>query len=192
MLESEDQQDRLNFEIDNNYQDQYLDENYEPERYNIMKNLLSGITKSFDDFLDEHKKYHYLRSIDISKVGINDRIMIIEPCCTGIIINISEDTCIVQVNGSMMETSTTNIKPVDEYINKLKIADISLLYEYIRNKADSRTYDEIEYFFVFSEYFKINEKTLYNAMSTETQSILLNELNKRVGLFGKKKVEAMF
>lgn len=174
-----------NFEIDTEYSNAYLGSNYEPERYQRLESILNGITISFDEFLNTHEKYAYLRSIDMDKVGVNDRVFVSDMQCTGLIMSYENGIYIVNVNGELIEVTSSGVKPVDEYINKLKIPDICLLYTFIRERVDQKMFSEIEYFHVFSEYFKINEKTLYNALPMDVQGILLNELNKNVGVFKK-------
>ncbi len=177
-----------NFSVNSEYSSLYLENNYKPERYNRLNRILDGITASFDEFLDSHEKYAYLRSIDIDKVGKHDRVFVTEMQCTGIIMSINGETFTVNVNGETISIGKKGIKPVDEYINKLKIPDICLLYTFIRERIDKVFFSEIEYFHVFSEYFKINEKTLYSALPMDIQGILLDELNKSIGVFKKKKV----
>lgn len=92
----------------------------------------------------------------------------------------------ISVNGRLEDVHKSMIKPIDEYINKLKIKDISLLYSFIRDTIDKKIYSEIEYFYMFSEYFKINEKTLYNAIPLDIQVLLVDQLHKRVGVLHKK------
>lgn len=175
--------DQPSFSVESEYSSLYLENNYEPERYNRLNNILKDITISFDKFLDTHEKYAYLRSIDVDKVGKNDRVYLTDMQCTGIIMQIDGETIVVNVNGQPVSVTKTGIKPVDEYINKLKIPDISLLYTFIRERVDKKMFTEIEYFYVFSEYFKINEKTLYNALPMNIQASLVDELNKKVGIF---------
>lgn len=181
------------FTVDSEYSKNYLGDTYEPEYYNRLKSILGNIVESFDEFLNTHDEYSYLRSIDIDKVGVNDRVFVTDVCCTGIIMQTSIDNFnfIVNINGQMVTVEKSGIKPVDEYINKLKIPDICLLYTFIREKVDKQLFTEIEYFHVFTEYFKINEKTLYNALPRNIRGILLNALNERIGCFKKEKAVAL-
>lgn len=181
---------QANFEIEAGYSNTYLSSNYEPERYQRLENILNGITIIFDEFLDTHEKYAYLRSIDMDKVGINDRVFVTDMLCTGIIMSCDNGIYIINVNGEVVETTKAGVKPVDEYINKLKIPDIRLLYTFIRDKIDQKIFSEIEYFYVFSEYFKINEKTLYGSLPMDVKGILLGELDENIGVFeGEKGVD---
>ena len=104
-------------------------------------------------------------------------------CCMGIIMNIDGDDYTISVNNQTVTVHKSGLKPVDEYINKLKISDICLLYTFIREGIDKQLYNDVEYFFVFSEYFKINEKTLYGALPMDIQAELLDELNSRMPVF---------
>ena len=176
------------YSINNQYSSHY-DNNYEPERYREMSEIHLGIESGFCDFLEVHEEYSYLRSIDVNKATIGDQISCSKG--TGTIVKIIDGLYNVQIPGTIeiVELYKEELKPVDEFINRLKIADIFSLYTHIRKSIDMQLYGEIEYFFVFSEYFKINEKTLYNALSVDIQTILMAELNKRTGIFKKKDVE---
>lgn len=99
-----------------------------------------------------------------------------------------EDSYIVSINGEFNLAKKTDIRPVDSMISKLKIVDISLMYVFIRNQIFKGLFDDILYFSIFSDYFKINEKTLYNAIPQDIQRKLFNDLNSKTNMVAKKRI----
>jgi len=270
-----------NFAVDQEYQNDYLQDKYEPEQYRVLNTILTQVREGFDKFLLTYSDYSYLRSIDVDKVTIGDKIGMIDRSGSGRILNtdvkifkvsfgnetieadessiksttlIAIEDCRIEdvkipkgdytikrdklgyiladgkiqirlsiqqfnkaektlvnrknvgdqvkvvnqkgtgkindvdvgvykidFNGDIVTAKRTQIKPIDEYINKLKITDISLLYTFIRSNMKDNLFGEIEYFYIFSEYFKINEKTLYSSLPIKIQSTLLSALKNKLG-----------
>lgn len=67
-------------------------------------------------------------------------------------------------------------------IFRLKQQDIALLYMGIKSKMPSGISGDIEYFYVFTEYFKINEKICYSSLSAADKFRLNDELEERTGI----------
>lgn len=169
------------------YGEKYLQQTQNPERYNEMVALHDGIKTGFDDFLDKNEEdYGYLRSIDVGRAVAGDEIMVVGHNKPGIIKSIKGENYVVTMDGETIKTTVKDVRPVDEYINRLKAIDTCNLYTHIREMLDVEMYSEIEYFYVFSEFFKINEKTLYHALPVDIQGKLMQELNDRTGVFKKK------
>lgn len=173
------------------YGENYLQSTQDPERYNEMVALHDGVKLGFDDFLDKNREeYGYLRSIDVGLAIKGDEICVAGYSKPGIIKSIKGQMYVITMEGEDIETEFKDIRPVDEYINRLKAVDTCNLYTHIRGMVDIESQSEIDYFFVFSEFFKINEKTLYYALPVEIQGKLMQELNERTGAFAKKGIRS--
>lgn len=162
---------------------------YDAEEANLYGGIQEDLLESFDKFLNSHEEYSYLRSIDLNKIKVGDSIAMINQCGFVKLEYDFEDkkgNLLVSSDGVITAASRSCIKPLDEYINELRFVDISLLYTEVMKGMSNKHVDCIEYFYVFSEYFRINEKILYNSLPVEEKEQLLDSLNKRTGILKRK------
>jgi hypothetical protein len=78
------------------------------------------------------------------------------------------------------------IKILDEQILRLKSGDISFIYNDF--KKNTKIESHVDFFYTFTEYFKINEKLLYESLSTRVKNEILEELDERTGCLKKLNV----
>lgn len=76
----------------------------------------------------------------------------------------------------------SSLRPCDDLISKIDPTEIYGLYSQLEEfvSVTKSDYDCIEYFSYFSDYFKIDEKILYNLLPIELKNKLLTLLNRRV------------
>lgn len=194
MKENQEHQDtNISFKIDADYSSDYMRETQDPERHMSIKHMYKSLHDNFSVFIDKNEKFGFLRSIDLSLVRVGDKIGCVDNNIEGIIINMGDDsTYEVDFNGTILKISSDIVKPLDVYVNKLKLEDICMLYESLRVMCTSGYFDEIDFFYVFSEYFKINDGKIWKSISPKTKSVLLEELNKRTNVLKNKKITSLW
>jgi len=196
---------KMYYSVENNYSSGMLEDIYNPEEHYNKIQMTESLSAAVDSMIEANPKYTYLRSIDVSKATNGDKIYLIkqadEPIlrptkknenievkvlCT-IVDRVGEDYFLSDDNDNSYIVKKSDIRPVDEYINKLKSSDISFIYVNVK-KFMSNINNEIEYFDIFSTYFRLHEKVLYCSLSFNEQQILLKELEKATGILGKKNI----
>jgi len=180
--------DDVKFSVDTSYAKTYLTDSYEPEKYNELRIIHDELSENFNRFIEEHEEYSHFRTISIGSMRAND---VVDVYNVGeVTINeINSDQVIVTDKRNHQHcVSRSDLRPKDSIISKLKARDINILYTYLKNHA-SKIIDNILFFYVFSEYFKLNEKNLFNALSDKEKQQLLKSLNKKLNIFGETKPE---
>jgi len=160
----------------------YYSDITKPEEYYTDITILNDIMSAFSKLISENTKYSYLRVIDISKIEIGDKISVLGLDDEYEILKIDESTIEIDFNESPLEINKANVRLIDSCLSKLKRTDISFIYTEISKIILNDHYSCIEFFNIFSEYFKINEKTLYNSLPHGLQLELLDNLQKRLNM----------
>lgn len=78
------------------------------------------------------------------------------------------------------------IESMNNPIVRLKAHDISFLYNGIRKYFNDLPSGEMEFFDVFTDYFKINPKICYQSLPVNIRSELIKELQERTNILDKK------
>jgi hypothetical protein len=153
-----------------------------PEDYYTNNTILNDIIDAFAKFIVDHQEYSYLRIIDIAKLEPGDEISVMGLDDNHKILEINGSDIIIDHHGNSVEINVKDIRLLDDCLNKLKRTDISLMYTEISKIILNDHYSCIEFFNIFSEFFKINEKTLYSSLPYSTQMELMNSLKERLNI----------
>lgn len=193
------------FSINGGYESSYMDDTYKSEEYNAIKTLTEEIPKALDIFLESNPEYDEVRKIDVNKLRQGDEISCIHKFFnldtnkdtnkdySALILSINYPSLEIEVisetdfddfnNGDIKEINVNQINPNNNIIFRLKQQDIALLYMGIKKLLpDGMISGNIEYFYVFTEYFKINEKSCYESLSAKDKFDLNEELEERTGI----------
>lgn len=192
--QNHDSESSPSFAVNQKYSDSYLQDRYNPEEYQQEQIINDAITTAFTSFIKAYPEYSYLRSVDINRIKVGDVVNILNYDKPANIKRFKpkSNTVICVLNGEEIEVPVSDLRTVDAFLTRLKAVDIQLLYTYIRSKVSKEIFGDIEYFSIFSEYFRINETTLYQALPVDIKQILLTELNERTGVFKSKGVRPLY
>lgn len=186
-------ENKMSYNAASDFSSSFHSDAYNPETYNYFKGITTSIQKYLDVFVEKNPQFDNLRTLDTSKlkprdcIGYNGK-QIGDFSCTGrifIIESIVNGEYHVQCLGleSRFVFKPGEIKILDEQILKLKSSDISFIYNEF--KKGTNTESHVDFFYVFTEYFKINEKLLYESLSGRVKNEVLSELDGRTGCLKK-------
>jgi hypothetical protein len=152
------------------------------EEYDIKKTV-SGfvISNHKKEIKITYEQYKEILPIIEGKIGKGDKVGVVNKKGAGTITDISAGFYRIKMNDDIVTVKRSEIKPVDEYVNRLKAHDISNLYVFIRKNMKDNLFGEMEFFYIFSDYFKLNERTLYTSLPSKIQGDLLTLLRKKLG-----------
>lgn len=166
----------INYDPDLGFADLYA-EIYKPEDYIADKAIQQAITKGFDNFLNKYSdEYGFLRSIDVDRCIEGDCLVYVESSKHVKVLEIDEDTdefLIEIAKDKQIKVHKTLLKPIDEFINKLKQEQICLIYKHIKARTQSIYFDEMTYFCRFIDYFKITPTLLYESIPITSRQELM-------------------
>lgn len=160
----------------------YHDDITKPEEYYTNTTILNDIIDAFSKFIKKHEEYGYLRIIDISNLIVGDNVSVYGLEGKHEIIDMGENNIVISINDEPVEITRSDIRLIDDCLSKLKRSDISFIYTEISKIISNDHYSCIEFFNVFSEYFKINEKTLYSSLPHKSQLELMSSLKERMNI----------
>ena len=196
---------KMYYTAERGYSTNRLEDVYRPEDHYENQRMRVELVVAFDKLIDANPQYLYLRSIDITKVKAGDDIYVdidtssynVLPKPTNFVFckilsrNKATYEVIDESTGKKYNADVSHLKSIDEYISRLKATDIAFIYVNIR-KYMTTINSEVDYFDVFSTYFRINEKILYNSLPEKVQNTLLVELDVKTGVFEKKDINPMW
>lgn len=184
---------KMSFEADARYSDAYHNDAYDPERYNYMRGIFDSIQENMEQFVVDHPKYDPIRMMDVSKLKAGDNVSVsnssdkkipnVKTCC---IKSIEGDNFVLTCGNVEITVLTRDIKVLDDAILRLKGTDIAFMYNTF--KESTNTESHVDFFYAFTEYFKMNEKQVYDSLPTRVQNEILEELNDRTGCIKKMNV----
>ena len=197
------------FSINSAYESLYMSDTYNSEDYNSIKSLMEEIPNALDKFLEDNPDYDDIRKIDINKIKVGDAVVvtlsaydetvddIIDQKYNAEVTLVSDDNITVILrefipdaksgdvrlfSNEYAEVNRNRVSPDTNIIFKLKGQDIALIFSSIRRLLPEGIGGNIEYFYVFTEYFKINEKICYQSLSADEKYNLNDELEERTGI----------
>ncbi len=192
------------FSMHPTYRLAFCSDTSEPEQYFAQQNLLMLLISSLDSFIKTNQAYNYLRSIDINKFQNGDEIVVID-------INKKRDIdnpvpvdqskklyiksfdnkkyTVVDIDGNEYIVDMLDVRPVDEFITKIKNEHIVSLYNFIYDDLKINDCTCIDFFFIFTEYFRIDDSKLYSNLPKKHQLNLLNFLDERIENIKHKEIE---
>lgn len=184
---------KMSFAADTRYSDAYHNDAYDPEKYNYMRGIFTSIQTHMEEFVMANPKFDPIRMMDISKLKPGDNVSVsnssdkkvpnIKACS---IKSIEGDIFTLMCGNVEIVVMTRDIKVMDEAILRLKGADISFMYNTF--KKSTNTESHVDFFYAFTEYFKMNEKQVYDSLSNRVKNEILEELNDRTGCIKKMNV----
>lgn len=177
----------VKYDVDSNYSSNYLKDVYESDEYHLIDQWYKKIREILDEFIEKFPEYDKLRLIDVEKLRKGDKVNMIREKQLGILVSYEPPIAKIIVEGKTIEVPTFNLEPApsENPIIKLKGYEIQEMYCEIKSLSNALKDEEIEYFHVFSEYFKINPKTIYNSLTAKHQMAIAKELEKRTGRISK-------
>ena len=127
------------------------------------------IDKFFIRFLNKHQKFDFLRSINLNNTIEGDFVIFAESSKFAEIISIDDETYDetifeIKINDSLLKVKQSELKPIDEFVNRLKKDDIELIYCFIKSLMDDIYFNERLFFINFCEYFKLPIATVVVAL----------------------------
>lgn len=180
------------FNVDANYSSNYLGNIYESESYHHLSILNDDVRQALDKMVKEMPQYDKMRKMDVEKLKSGDMVQLIREKKVVELISYEPPHAKIKVDEDVEEVPTYNIEPAENPVIKLKAFEIREIYEGIKKHCKSRSYEEMNFFYVFSEYFKINEKVLFNSLPTKIKVILANELDESSGSMKKRGIKQMW
>lgn len=177
---------QVSFTADADYASSYLKNVYEPDDYHNVNKLLEEFQTNFITIISVNPAYSHLRSIDKSFLRVDDEIIYNGDNKRYFIVAFVQETIKIKGHGAEIEVGMESITPIDEILNKIRPEIFSDLYSNIRKNIDTKYYTETDFFQCFCDYFKCNEKLLYQKLSVTAKERLIKELNNKTGFLNKK------
>lgn len=185
---------RMSYEADHRYSTGFYDDLKNPEQHNYLKNIYESIQEYLDRFIIEYPQFDSLRTMDISKLCVGDPVSIsnfsdkkIQFVRIYTIKSLPADKLdeFVLMSGDVeVRVNRKHIKIIDDPILRLKGHEISFIYTNFKDKINVDSH--VDFFYVFTEYFKMNEKQVYDSLPNKIKNEILEELNERTGCLRKK------
>lgn len=184
---------KMSFDADSRYADKFHSDAYDPETYNYMKGMYAAIQNHLDSFIIEYPQFDSLRTMDVEKLRIGDNVAVSNASDKKIasvkacnIKSIDHGTYTLTCGNTEIKVETRDLKVIDDPILRLKGTDISFMYTTFKKAINIESH--VDFFYTFTEYFKMNEKQVYDALSPRVKNEVLEELNERTGCLKKKNV----
>lgn len=175
--------DKISFAADQTYQEEYLKDIYDTEEFYFIKFMKERFQKELKEFIRKNRDYQFLKSYDISFLEEGDDIFYLkekEPYIIQYIFNDEEIFICKKDNSSFKFADKTNIRPFDKVIIKFDKEKRIKLYNYLNSVINDKNCNNVEYFSIFCEYFKLPEDKFYQELDDEIKSNLKKELSKRI------------
>lgn len=175
--------DKISFAADQTYQEEYLKDIYDTEEFYFMKFMKERFQKELKEFIRKNRNYQFLKSYDISFLEEGDDIFYLkekDPYVIQYIFNDEEIFICKKDNSSFKFADKTSIRPFDKVITKFDKEKRIKLYNYLNSVINDKNCNNVEYFSIFCEYFKLPEDKFYQELDDEIKSNLRKELSKRI------------
>lgn len=91
------------------------------------------------------------------------------------------------------ESRFKHFNEIDEFgeAKKLRKIDINQIYEFLEDEL-SLSYSRIEIFAETADYFNVHSTKFYNSLSNVFKERLIDELDKRTNILGRKNIKKLF
>lgn len=174
--------ERISFSADPTYQDVYLQDIYNTEEFYFLKFMKDKFQEELKNLIRITSKYKYLKSYDISFLEEGDSVFYLkekEPYMIQYIFSKDEIFICKKDNSAIKFCNLSEIRPYDKVITEFNKNHRIEVYEKLNKIINDKGSNHIEFFSIFCEYFKIEEKVLYNVIPKEYQDKLKKELRHR-------------
>lgn len=175
----------MKYDISPQYNTKHLDSNYNPERYRMISNMESCINDSISEFVLLNPELSFLNDISISTIGKGCTVKDVNEIQYQVL-DKKGDILVLKNQSGKRELNILDIRPIVDVSSKLTLENISKLYMFIRDKMDKMLFNDIDYFDIFTEYFRLNPATTYEALPINIKTELLNKLNESSHIFKDK------
>lgn len=147
------------FSADQDYQDQFLYDIYSPDDHNTKQNFQEKFHSILRDITYQFKKFSYLRSFDMCLISCGDHIFANKKTTPYIVDCRFRDgrVLISDSDSPFLIHEIKDLKPYEKYAYNTLVKDRVELYDIIYRKIKDSGFDYKFYFYVFCDYFKIQD-----------------------------------
>lgn len=98
-----------------------------------------------------------------------------------------------EIHTLVEESRFKHFNEIDEFgeAKKLRKIDINQIYEYLEDEL-SASYSRIEIFAETADYFNVHSTKFYNALSNIFKERLIEELDQKTNILGRKNIKKLF
>lgn len=174
---------KMSFSADSDYQDAYCKDCYDTDNYYAVKFMQDKFHEILKDMIRHNLNLQYLCAYDMSLIGEGHSILYLKEKEPYVIQYIFPDGQIFIAKESGLSAkfcTIAEIRPNDKLLKDFLKEDVINVYESLNKKLNDNNSNSIEFFFVFCEYFKIDEKQLYQMLPECYQNKLEVELKHRI------------
>lgn len=175
----------VKFDISPQYNNKHLDSNYNPERYRMISNMETCINDSIPEFVSSNPELSFLNDISMNTICVGSNVKDVNDVPYKVIKK-NGDSVVIENSTGKKEINIYEIRPLIDVSSKLSIESISKLYMFIRERMDKMLFSDIDYFDIFTEYFRLNPAITYEALPVSIKTELLNKLNESSHIFKDK------
>lgn len=170
---------RMSFSADSDYQESYCKDCYDTDNYYAVKFIQDKFHEILKDIIRHNQRLQYLCAYDMSLIGEGQSILYLkekEPYVIQYIFSLNQ-IFIAKENGLSAKFCTIkDIRPNDKLLKDFLKTDVIDVYTAVDIRLNDNGSNAMEYFFVFCEYFKIDGQVLYQMLPEYYQNKLLSEL----------------
>lgn len=179
-----DNQQRISFVAETSYRNNYLGDIYDTEEFYFINFIKEKFIFYLKEFISTHEQYAFLKSCDMSLISEDD-VVLYQKEKENYTVNyiFSNNEVLISKSPRLVDMKIVDMKelaPLDKFLSKLRGQDYELLYNYLSERVNGKDNTDVEFFFVFSNYFKIGEGKLYQMIPHKFQERLKNTLKKRL------------
>ncbi len=186
----------ISFDINADYQSTYLKSNYESDDYHELKVMEENLNDVVINRILSLDNFASLRPLKAEDLKIDQEVKVFNEKKARITKKINSDTFLVKFNnGDELEVKIDSIEPPVDPIMKLKKPQLEELYVLCHDilfEKSGQIIDIVNFFYVFTEYFRVNERYLFACLEPKTQAFLLEEIKKRTGMKFSKGINPIF
>ena len=151
------------FSADQEYQDQFLDDIYNPDEYRTRQNFCEKFYSSLQSIINKHKRFSYIRSFDMNHVRCGDYVCHLDktsPFMINFVLHngdvvVSDDSC------ALSREDKRHLKPYEKHMSTFFKNDRSDLYDTVYRTMVDNDFDHMLYFCIYCEYFKITDHEVF-------------------------------
>jgi len=171
------------FDINSEYQNNYLQSNYESDVYHELKTMEEDLDRIVKEEILKLDTFASLRPLMADNVVEGMEVKVFNEKKAKITKILGAKMFNVRLNdGTELKVGIDSIETAVDPIIKLKKPQLVELYNLCYNKLlikNNGRLDIINYFHVFTEYYRVNERYLFSCLEPKNQAVLLEEMKSR-------------
>lgn len=171
------------FSADQDYQDQFLHDIYNPDEHRTKQNFYENFHNSLEITINQYPRFSYLRSFDMCLLSCGDLVLTREkttPYMIGCFFNDGNNVVIFDGCDSLRVEDVKNLKPYEKFVSLFMPRDRVELYDIIYRRMKDPGFDHKFYFYVFCEYFKIQDHLdFFTSLPSYHQELIEKSYRKR-------------